>query len=180
MVKTAIVGLGNVAERIHLPACRSVGELQLVAASEPRKERREEVAARFRIPAVYDDSADMLSRERPELVIVGTPPDLHKETCLLALRAGADVVCEKPFMPTVDDADEVIAEAKRLGRALAVNTQYRHMAIYRETRDRLARGEFGRLFLLQCCVECMIANRLISLFHRRREVTPAAPEGRHA
>lgn len=150
MVRTAIIGLGAVAERIHLPACRSLEQLRLVAASEPRAERRTALKDRFQIPAVYEDTALMLEREQPELVIIGTPPDSHKDFCLLALRGGADVLCEKPFMPTVADADEVIAEAKRLNRLLAVNTQYRYMTIYRDTRERLVRGEFGRLFLLQC------------------------------
>jgi predicted dehydrogenase len=150
MVRTAIIGLGNVAERIHLPACRAVDEIHLVAASEPRPERRAAMKARFQLPAVYEDSEAMLAREQPELVVIGTPPDSHKAMCLLALRHGADVLCEKPFMLTVAEADEVIAEARRQRRLLAVNTQYRYMATYQTARERLARGEFGRLFYLHC------------------------------
>ena len=150
MIRTALFGLGNVAERIHLPACASVAELEVIGASEPRRERRAAMAERFSLPAVYADSAELLERERPELVIVGTPPDSHRELCLLALRSGADVLCEKPFMRTVEESDEVIAEAERAGRLLAVNTQYRHMAIYREARARWASGDLGRLFFIQC------------------------------
>ncbi|HEV2854322.1 MAG TPA: Gfo/Idh/MocA family oxidoreductase [Thermoanaerobaculia bacterium] len=150
LVRTAILGLGNVAERIHIPACRTVDEIVIVAASEPRPDRRNEMRSRFDLPAVYEDSRELIERERPDLVIVGTPPDSHKDLCLLALRGGADVLCEKPFMPSVPEADEVIAEARGQGRLLAVNTQYRHMEIYRAARDRLAAGEFGRLFFLQC------------------------------
>ena len=150
MVRTAIVGLGAVAERIHLPACQSLDNVQLVAASDPNSHRREEMRASFQLPAVYEDTTTMIERERPELVIIGSPPDSHKEMCLVALRYGADVLCEKPFVPSLDDADEVIGEAKRLGRWIAVNTQYRYMSIYQDTRERIARGEFGRLMLLQC------------------------------
>jgi predicted dehydrogenase len=148
-VRTALLGLGNVAERIHIPACRALPEIDLVAASEPRADRREEMQKRFGLPAVYADSGELLAHERPDLVLVGTPPDSHRELCLAALGSGADVVCEKPFMLSIAEADEVIAEAKARHRRLTVNTQYRYMEIYRRTRERLERGEFGRLFFLQ-------------------------------
>ena len=150
MVRTAIFGLGGVAERIHLPACRAIGEIQVVAACEPLEARREQMRARFQLPAVYADAQTLLEAENPELVIVGTPPDSHRDLCLLALESGAHVLCEKPFMLTVDEADEAIAAAGRQKRLLAVNTQYRYMATYRRAQQRLADGEFGRLFFLQC------------------------------
>ncbi len=149
-VRAALLGLGNVAERIHIPACRSIPDIDLVAASEPREDRRREMQSRFGLPAVYADSRELLHKEKPELVLVGTPPDSHRELCLAALESGADVVCEKPFMTSVAEADEVIAYAKARSRRITVNTQYRYMAIYRRIRERLERGEFGRLFFLQC------------------------------
>lgn len=150
MVRTAIIGLGKVAEQIHLPACRAVEQIEIVAGSDPRVERRRALQQRFGLPAVYDDSREMLEREQPELVIIGTPPQSHKDFCLLAVRHGADVLCEKPFVPSVADADDIIAEAARCGRRVAVNTQYRFMPIYRQTRAKLRRGTFGRLHFLQC------------------------------
>jgi len=149
LVRTAILGLGNVAERIHIPALRSHSEVELVAGSEPRWERGEEMRQRFDLPAVYKDSLELLRAESPDLVLVGTPPDSHRELCLAALESGADVLCEKPFMPTVEAADEVIAAARRHGRHLAVNTQYRYMEIYRQVERRLRQGELGRLYSVQ-------------------------------
>lgn len=150
MIRTAILGLGNVAERIHLPACRAIEEIQVVAASDPRADRAEQMRREFNIPNVYADSLQLIERERPELVIIGTPPDSHRPLALEALRSGADVICEKPFMLDVAEADEVIAEAKKSARILRVNTQYRYMPIYRESRERIHAGEFGPLFFLQC------------------------------
>ena len=150
MIKTAIIGLGKVAERIHIPACQTVEEIQIVGASEPNAERRQVMKTRFNLPAVYEDSYKLIEKEQPELVIIGTPPDSHREFCLLALRNGADVMCEKPFVLTVAEADEVIATAKQTNRLLSINTQYRYMKIYQTAHDRVVQGEFGRLFFLQC------------------------------
>lgn len=150
MIRTAVLGMGKVAQNIHLPACAAIPEIKVVAASDPRPERLIEMRDRFKIPAVYEDSAELLAKEQPDLVIIGTPPDSHKELCLLALQHGADVLCEKPFVLTMEEADEVMAEARRVNRMVRVNTQYRHMNTYKTARDLIVSGDLGRLYFIQC------------------------------
>lgn len=65
------------------------------------------------------------------------------------MESGAHVFCEKPFMPNVEQADRIIELAARKNLLLRVNNQYRFMSFYRETWDRLQRGDFGRLFYIQ-------------------------------
>ncbi len=149
MARVGIFGLGGVAERIHLPACASLPEVQIVGACEPDPERRERVGRRFGLRAVYPDAQTLLEKANPEIVIIGTPPDSHRDLCLQAIAHSAHVFCEKPFVSSLAEADEVIAAADRKGVLVAVNNQYRHMEIYRVTKERLARGEFGRLYFVQ-------------------------------
>ena len=68
----------------------------------------------------------------------------------MALEYGAHVFCEKPFASTVEEADQVIATADRKALLVEVNNQYCYMEIYSATRERLVKGEFGRLFFVQC------------------------------
>jgi predicted dehydrogenase len=150
MVRVGIIGLGGVAERIHLPACRKVGGIELVGAAEPVQVAREALAAKFQLARVFESAEEMLAAENPDVVLIGTPPDSHHSLCRLALERGAHVFCEKPFMPSLEQADDVLALAKRQGRLLAVNNQYRFMSVYRRTRERLAAGDFGRLYAVQC------------------------------
>jgi predicted dehydrogenase len=148
-MRVAVFGLGGVAERIHLPACRAVEGLEVVAACEPDPLRRERVGRRFAIPALYADAETLLDRERPDLVLVGTPPDSHHGLSRLALLAGAHVLCEKPFVSSLEEADELIETASRVGRTVRVNNQYRYMPIYAETRRRIEAGDFGEPYLAQ-------------------------------
>jgi len=150
MFRIAIFGLGGVAEQIHLPAVASLSEIKLVAACDPAAARREEMGRRFGIPALYAAPEVLLSQERPDLVIVATPPDSHRDLCLLALAHGAHVLCEKPFVRSVSEADEVIAEAERRGLMVGVNNQYRFLKIYRLTKEQLASQVYGQPFLIQC------------------------------
>lgn len=150
MLKVALLGLGGVAERIHLPAIRAVEGLDLVSACEVDEARRRHMEQTYSLGHVYPDADALFAAERPDLVIIGTPPDSHRDLCLLSLQAGAHVFCEKPFVQHVSHADEVIAGAEAQGRLVAVNNQYRYMRMYAATREHLVRGEFGRPFLLQC------------------------------
>jgi predicted dehydrogenase len=88
----------------------------------------------------------MLEKEHPEVALIATPPLTHGELCLLALRHGCHVFCEKPFMPSVEEADKVIALAQENHRVVAVNNQYYQMPIYRTVRQLLESGRAGRLY----------------------------------
>jgi len=150
VLRTALIGLGAAAEHIHLPACKSIPELHVIAACEPDAVRRASMQARFSIPSVYPDAHAMLQQQQPDLVIVITPPDTHHALVTLALQSGAHVLCEKPFMSNIDQADAVIALAQRHARLLRVNNQYRYMATYAVPYQQIARGDYGRAQLIEC------------------------------
>jgi predicted dehydrogenase len=150
MARVAIIGLGGVAERIHLPACRNVPGVELVGAAEPVRETREAMAAKFQLSHVYESPEKLFAEQKPEVVLIGTPPDSHHSLCRFSLEQGAHVFCEKPFMPALEQADDIIALARQQRRLVAVNNQYRYMTIYARTRQRLAAGDFGRLYAIQC------------------------------
>ena len=147
-MRTAILGLGLVVEQIHLPACAAVPELDLVAGCDPRPERRSWAEQRG-MRVTYADAATLLEQEKPELVLIATPPDSHRELCLLALQHGAHVLCEKPFITSLEEADDVVVAAEQAGRNVVVNNQYRYLDTYLKTKQALDRGDFGRPYLIQ-------------------------------
>ncbi len=150
MIRTAVIGLGKAAEQLHLPACARIPGMHVVAGCDSDVRRRDAMRTRFAIPAVYDDAQTMIAREKPDFVIVVTPPGTHCEMVTLALENGAHVLCEKPFMQTPDQADTVIALADRQHKLLRVNNQYRYMATYATPRQHIARGDYGRAYFMQC------------------------------
>ncbi len=149
-IRIALVGLGRVAELIHLPALKSVRGIELVGAAEPDAARRTALARQFSIAQTFADAESMLAACKPGLVIVGTPPHTHHDLCLLSLHHGAHVFCEKPFVGSVREADDLIAAADARERLLWINNQYRFMRTYAVPRERIARGEWGRAYFVQC------------------------------
>jgi len=94
--------------------------LALIAGCDPRPERRS-WAEQQGVPVTYADAETLLQREKPELVLIATPPDSHRDLCLLGLQYGAHVLCEKPFVSRPEEADDVaIAAARQPGRPLSI------------------------------------------------------------
>lgn len=148
--RVALIGLGGVADRIHLPACQAVPEIEVAGGCDPNPESRQKMQQKFGVPAVFEGAEEMLAKTRPDAVIIGTPPKSHFDLCRMSMDAGADVFCEKPFMSTVEQADRIIEIAREKNRLLRINNQYRYMTIYAETKRRLLAGEFGRVHYIQC------------------------------
>ncbi|MBK5296478.1 MAG: Gfo/Idh/MocA family oxidoreductase [Vicinamibacteria bacterium] len=137
-MRVALVGLGNAGHTLHLPALAGISSAAVVGACDLDPARRERAAQRWRVP-VFDDFGTMLSASRPDVVIVGTPLDTHADYCVRAFQAGAHVICEKPFVPTLAEADRVLAAATAAGRSIAFNHEFREMPIFKAIRSEVER-----------------------------------------
>src|SRR5258708_2351883 len=94
--RIAIAGLGRAARDIHIPALSKIERLSIVGGVDPAAP-----SADFGF-ALFPDLASLLRATTPDIVVVATPPDTHFALVRDALEAGAHVVCEKPFMPSLE------------------------------------------------------------------------------
>jgi len=102
------------------------------------------VAQRFGIPDI-EDIDTLVGRPDVDLIYIATPPFLHHEQAMKALRAGKHVICEKPLAMTLAQADEMIALAKQKHVALIANLMQRYNPLYeiiRELIESKVLGEF--------------------------------------
>ncbi|QEF98590.1 Inositol 2-dehydrogenase [Stieleria maiorica] len=75
--------------------------------------------------AKYRDYREMLEKEQPQVVTIGTPDHWHVPIAIAALRSGADVYCEKPLTLTIDEGKQIRAVVEETGRVFQVGTQQR-------------------------------------------------------
>lgn len=73
----------------------------------------------------YTDYRELLEQEQPQVVTIGTPDHWHVPIAIAALRAGADVYCEKPLTLTIDEGKEICRVVEETGRVFQVGTQQR-------------------------------------------------------
>lgn len=147
-MKVAFIGLGYAARSLHLPAVRSFPGSRVAGGADPSPDRR--VGWR-RLDAgpVFEDASQLLESARPDVVVVSTPPDSHAAWCVESLEAGAHVICEKPFVETLDQVELVLAASRRAGRAVVVNHQFRYMPIFAAIPPLLGAPGVGRPVFLQ-------------------------------
>lgn len=146
--RIAIVGLGEAGYEMHLPALAKMRDVDIVGACDTDAGRRERVGTRWGTP-LFDDYETMLAETKPNVLIVATPPDSHAEICLRALHRNVDLICEKPFVSTLAEADTVIGAADGAGRQIALNHEFREMPIFRAVLDNAGPSSREEIFFAQ-------------------------------
>jgi predicted dehydrogenase len=112
VLKVAVVGVGHLGQH-H---ARLASELErLVAVVDVNARRAWQVARRYGARAVGLEEALSLA----DCLIIATPPDSHTELALRALRAGRDVLVEKPLGGSPAGAKAILREASRRGLLVA-------------------------------------------------------------
>lgn len=150
-VRIAIVGTGHIADAEHMPAFRLAGDsVQVIACVDVDPVRAAGFASRWQVPASYDDLGQMLASEKPDLVVVCTPPVAHREAIIQCLDAGAWVWCEKPPVLSLAEYDSIAAHESPGGPYVAYVFQQRFGSGAEQLRQQIAHGELGKNFVGVC------------------------------
>jgi predicted dehydrogenase len=113
-LNVAIAGCGWVADWHARDGLKHIPQLfALTACCDTDATKRNEFAQRYGIAHAFADFADLLAQPEIDVVVVATPPHLHYDMVVRALRAGKHVVCEKPLTSSLALADAIAAEEKR-------------------------------------------------------------------
>jgi len=112
------------------------------------KEERRALAEKNGIHA-YPTREALLADPRIELVTVATPNDSHEEIAVAALRAGKNVISEKPVTLSLDSLERMIAVAKSCGRIFTVHQNRRFDVDYLAMKQLHDSGEIGEIIDLE-------------------------------
>lgn len=95
-LRVAIIGAGQVADKVHASYYCIRNDLELVAVCDSRLSQAQVLAEKYGNPQVWDDPQTMLREAKPDIVSICSPNRFHYEHTMLALNAGCHVMCEKP------------------------------------------------------------------------------------
>ena len=90
------------------------------------------------------DFRDILARQDIDAVVISTPDHWHVPMSLLALRAGKDVICEKPTL-TIEEGRRLSDTVARLGRVFQTSTEDRSLFVYHRMAELVRNGRIGKL-----------------------------------
>lgn len=96
---------------------------------------------------------ELLADERIDLVTIATPNDFHKEIAVAALRAGKNVISEKPVAMNSGELEEMIACANEYGKLFTVHQNRRWDEDYLTIKKLLDENTLGKVFRIESRVQ---------------------------
>jgi predicted dehydrogenase len=143
-IKAAVVGAGLIAGKKHIPAfMRHKDKVELTALCDLNQEGAKQLATQFGVPRVYSDIAEMIEKEKPDLVDICTPPKTHVRLAVEAMNRGCNVLIEKPMALSVAECDEIVEASKRNGVKVCVGHSDLFYYPFMEARELVASGAIG-------------------------------------
>lgn len=147
-LKIAVIGCGGISN-VHLGGYSRNKDVEIYALCDINKARAEEKAKTYNVPLerVFDDKDEML-KALPEIdaVSVCTWNNAHAECSIAALRAGKNVLCEKPMAMNAEQAIQMKEEAEKAGKLLMIGFVRRHGNDMDVLKDFIDNGDFGEIY----------------------------------
>jgi scyllo-inositol 2-dehydrogenase (NADP+) len=146
-VGVGLIGYGAIAQA-HAASITATPGLRLAGVCDVSDERRQ-MAAREWSVRTHARAEDLFDDPEVRVVVVGTPPSIHSDSVMAALRAGKHVVCEKPFALRVEEVDRMIDAAAARDLVLTVFQSRRWDPDYLALRDVVRSGRIGEAFYME-------------------------------
>lgn len=147
-MKYALIGCGMISPN-HIKAALA-NELEIVAlcdlVEDNRKKALELIPEELRDGVtLYENHLEMLEKEKPDLVAIALGSGLKRRLSIDCMKAGANVIVEKPIALSLEDADAMIRTAEECGVKLIVNHQLRFGETVRALKEEAQSGKFGKM-----------------------------------
>ena len=145
MLSIGILGAAGIAPSAVVIPARHRPDVTVRAVAARDGARAAAFAARHGIERSHGSYAELLADPDIDRVYIALPNSLHAEWSIRALRAGKDVLCEKPFAMTEDQARRVIAVAEETGRRVMEAFHDRYHPLREWVRTTVQSGALGSI-----------------------------------
>jgi UDP-N-acetyl-2-amino-2-deoxyglucuronate dehydrogenase len=144
--KFGIIGCGRIAQR-HAKHINKLGSL--IAVCDIIEDKAQELASDY--DAKYYVNLDELFSNHPEIDVISicSPNGLHSIHSISALKAGFNVLCEKPLAINMNDCDRMLQAAENSNKRLFVVKQNRFNPPVEAVKKAIDDGRFGKIFSVQ-------------------------------
>ena len=146
-MKIGTIGTGFITDWV-LGQMLEYDENEYVAIYSRKEETAQELKQKFHVKKVYTNLDEMYADEEIDTIYVASPNSLHAQHAIKAMRAGKNVICEKPFASNVRECEEMIRVSRETNKFLfeAITTIY--TPNYLETKRQLE--NIGNVRIVQC------------------------------
>lgn len=146
-MKYALIGCGRISPN-HIAAAQE-NNLEIVALCDVVPENIEDKFQKFHLPSDirrYADYKEMLEEEKPDLAGIATESGKHAQIALDCIKAGCNIIIEKPMAMSMEEADAIVKASDETGVKVCACHQNRFNKSIQKIREAIEEGRFGRLF----------------------------------
>ena len=142
MIDVGLIGFGLAGRAFHAQVIRATPGLRLAAILQ---RHGNEAAEKYPDVRVVRSVAELLDIRDIRLIVIATPNETHAPIARQCLEAGRDVVVDKPFATTLEEAAELVELARNCGGLISVYQNRRYDGDFQALRQLVADGTLGRI-----------------------------------
>src|SRR5215813_5696420 len=149
-IPTALIGIGGRGTNL-LQGVLEQPNAKVAALCDIKPDRLDKAAttAKRDNPSTYTDWRRIIDRKDVDAVFIGTPPHLHSEMAIAALKSGKHVYCEKPLGVTAAQVKALVEAARGSNRVLTAGQQLRSQRLLKEAVRQIHEGIIGDVIMIQ-------------------------------
>lgn len=147
-VRWGLLSTANINRKV-IPAIRESERGELVAVASRSLNSAEAYAKKWDIPHAFGSYEAMLASDEVDVVYIGLPNHLHAPWTIKAMKAGKHVLCEKPFVISMEEMNRVQVTADETGMKVAEAFMYRHHPQTKKVGELLEKGVIGDIHVVR-------------------------------
>lgn len=145
MIKVGIIGFGYMGN-FHYDKVQCFEDIEVTCAFDINDEKLRDAANKgLKICHRLEDFLD----EEMDLVVIATPNQWHEEYAIASMKAGKNVLCEKPATMSVSEMENIIKVSEDTGKFFTVHQQRRFDPDYRVVKDIINDGTIGKVTTIE-------------------------------
>lgn len=142
----AVIGCGNIAKGAHIPAYKRMENVKIRYFCDIIPERADSARDDYGSGEAVYDYRELVNKDDIDIVSVCTHNDFHAPISIDFMRAGKDVICEKPAARTLEEALEMQKVAHETGRMLSIGVVNRFCDTVNHIKKLIEDGELGEVY----------------------------------
>ncbi len=143
-LRVGIIGIGAMGQN-HMRIYADLENVDFVAVTDANEQLLEKCAKKYNLNT-YTNYREMLDQEGLDLISIVVPTTLHHRVALDCIRAKVHVLIEKPISSTIEEAKELISEAKKNSVKLMIGHIERFNPAVKALKEKIQNNEVGKVY----------------------------------
>ena len=142
-MRLGLIAAARITEPALVAPARELDDVSLAVVGARDLARAEQAAKDWGVERAVGSYEEVIASDDVDAVYIATPAGYHRHWTIEALRAGKDVLCEKPFASNADEAREMVAVGRETGLILMEAFHWRYHPMVAQMQAILDSGAIG-------------------------------------